>query len=393
MRVGILSSHPIQYQAPWFRSLARELELEVFFAHKPTPEEQSTGFGGAFEWDVDLLSGYKHQFLVNQARYPSTSRFFGCDTPEVSRLISPDRFDAFIVSGWNLKAYWQAIRACRKAHVPVLVRGDSQLRSNMPSLKRMAKQLIYPRMLRQFDGFLSVGERNRQYLRSYGVQDEKIFFVPHFVDSNWFAIRADQARCNRNELRSMLGATDQTLVVLFVGKFVPKKRPQDALEAAGLLARSGTSVACVLVGSGALESELRTASARLGITAAFEGFRNQTEVPRYYDVAHVLVLPSDAGETWGLVVNEAMACGRPAIVSDAVGCVPDLIDEGRTGFSFPVGDTSALADRLESIATMYRDGFDFAAATAAKMNKYSLEAATQATIEAVNRVRAACSTR
>ena len=252
----------------------------------------------------------------------------------------------------------------------------------------MAKQLTYPVMLRQFDGFLSVGERNRQYLRSYGVHDEKIFFVPHFVDNNWFANRAQESRGGRNELRSMTGATDQTLVILFVGKFVPKKRPKDALEAAGLLARRGTRVACVLVGSGALESELRTESARLGITATFAGFKNQTELPPYYDAADVLVLPSDAGETWGLVVNEAMACGRPVVVSDAVGCGPDLIDEGRTGFTFPMGDVSAFADRLQSIATMYRRGFDFASATGTKMNKYSVKAATEATIEAVNRVRA-----
>lgn len=386
MRLGILASHPIQYQSPWFRELARRLDLEVFFAHRPTPDEQAIGFGAAFEWDVDLLSGYQHRFLKNRASAATTSGFFRSDTPEIAGEIQNGAFDAFIVSGWNVKSYWQAVRACRKARVPVLVRGDSQLMSDKRGGKHALKGLVYPAMLRQFAGFLSVGARNRQYLRRYRVPEHSIFFTPHFVDNGWFAVRAQEASSRRSFIRAAWGADEQTTVALFVGKFVPKKRPLDVLEGTYLARTSGKDVIPVFVGAGALESDLRCAAAHLGGAARFEGFKNQTELPAYYAAADVLVLPSDSGETWGLVVNEAMACGRPAVVSEAAGCGPDMIEHGRTGFTFPLANIAALRDRLVAICDMRAAEFDFETPIAQKLSTYSLERATEATIAAVTTV-------
>src|SRR3954471_4092901 len=103
-RLGVLASHPIQYQAPLFRELAKRLDLKVFFAHRQTAQQQAeAGFGTAFDWDVDLLSGYAHMFLENRAPRPGVGRFLGCDTPEVANRIATGRFDAFLVTGWNLR--------------------------------------------------------------------------------------------------------------------------------------------------------------------------------------------------------------------------------------------------------------------------------------------------
>ena len=122
MKLGILTSHPIQYQAPLFRELARHVDLTVYFAHRQTPAAQAeAGFGVAFEWDVDLLSGYRHEFLENVAQTPDTGRFFGCDTPSVRQRIAEGNFDAFLVMGWHLKCFWQAVFACQRAGVPVMV--------------------------------------------------------------------------------------------------------------------------------------------------------------------------------------------------------------------------------------------------------------------------------
>src|SRR5512146_1787934 len=157
MRLGILASHPIQYHAPWFRGLAAKANVEVFFAHRPTAIEQGEGFGETFTWDVDLVNGYHHRFLRNVAPAPSVSRFAGCDTPDVHTAIAAGRFDAFIVTGWHLKTFWQAVRACRKAYMPVLVRGDSQLRTPRSLATRLAKAVTHRWLVRQFDGFLVVG--------------------------------------------------------------------------------------------------------------------------------------------------------------------------------------------------------------------------------------------
>jgi len=355
MRLGILTSHPIQYQAPWFRALAKA---------------------------VDLFSGYSHRFLENVSRRPSVNHFSGCDTPEMCEIIRAGRFDAFIVTGWYLKSYWQAVRACRRNGVPVLVRGDSQLHTSRSQLRQCAKALAYRVMLRQFDGFLVVGQRNREYLAHYGVPAKRIFFVPHFVDNAWFTACAEEARGQRASLRALWGTDEDALVVLFVGKFQPIKRPCDILRALAELGKRGVKAIAVFVGAGKLERSLRTDALGIGVVARFEGFKNQSELPRYYASADVLVLPS-ASETWGLVVNEAMACGLPAIVSDAVGCGPDLIDEGKTGFTFRLGNYAELADRLAKVAQLKRNGHDFTPALASKINAYGVQAAVTQTVEAL----------
>ncbi len=425
MKLGILTSHPIQYQAPWFRGLAKQVELEVFFAHRQTATEQGkAGFGVAFDWDVDLLSGYKHTFLKNVSAKPGVNHFFGCDTPEIAEIIGgrrtvgisdtspnplperggegeqtrhPDRvargpsakrFDAFIVTGWYLKSFWQAVRACRRNKIPVLVRGDSQLLTPRSRLKTLAKELIYRWLLRQFDGFLFVGQRNREYLRHYGVPEKKLFFAPHFVDNDWFKGKAETARKLKAEIRKHWGAGENDFVALFVGKFIPKKRPADLLRALATLNHQPSTINCfgVFVGSGELEQELRELAARENLRVHFAGFNNQSELPAIYASADVLVLPSES-ETWGLVLNEAMACGLPAIVSDAVGCVPDLIEEGKTGFTYRTGDHVELAGRLAQIAHMKQNGQDCTHALTEKMSSYSVEAAVRGTVQAVTEVR------
>ncbi len=387
MRIGILTSHPIQYQAPWFRALARVVDLQVFFTHRQTPAEQAAaGFGVGFDWDVDLLSGYSHRFLENKSRRPGVNRFSGCDTPEIRSIIRQGNYDGFVVTGWHLKSYWQAVRACRRVRVPVLVRGDSQLLTPRSMLKRAIKAVGYRIMLYQFDGFLVVGQRAREYLVHYGVGEDRMFFAPHFVDNEWFALRANETRGARHDVRARWGADEKTLVALFVGKFQRLKRAGDILSALALLKPRGIGAAAVFVGAGELDAELRAQVARENIHASFVGFKNQSELPACYASADVLVLPSDS-ETWGLVVNEAMACGLPAVVSDAVGCAPDLIEEGKTGFTFPVGNVAELADRLARLAAMKREGHDFRPALTEKMRIYSVETAGSGTMQAIEALK------
>lgn len=367
-RIGFLVSHPIQYYAPIFRELARRCDLTVFFAHRQTAEQQArAGFGVAFDWDVDLLSGYDSRFLVNVARQPSTDRFAGCDTPGVADEIARARFDAFVVPGWALRSYWQAVRACRRLGVPVLVRGDSQLGMQRNSVVRIAKAVAFSHLLRRFDGFLYVGQRNREYLLHYGVPAERLFFSPHCVDNDAFAAASSAIRRPEGRRRA-----------LFVGKLIGRKHPADLLHAVARLRDKPVQIA--FAGAGELEPELRKIAAASSVDADFLGFVNQSELPAVYASADVLVLPSDGQETWGLVVNEAMACGIPAIVSDVVGCGPDLIDPGQTGATFPLGDVAALASAIESVLAL--DPEQTRRHLAAKMALYSPARAAAAVVDA-----------
>ena len=230
----------------------------------------------------------------------------------------------------------------------MLVRGDSHLGTRRNGALWAAKALAFPYLLRQFDGFLYVGQRNREYLQHYGVPESRLFFSPHCVDNDVFAAASVAAHGGASGSHRQARRR-----VLFVGKLLARKHPADLLHAVARLAEHRIEV--VFAGSGELEGELRQVAATLALPVTFLGFVNQSQLPAVYASADVLVLPSDGRETWGLVVNEAMACGLPAVVSDAVGCGPDLVERGATGAVFPLGDVAALAAALDSVLSLDAD--------------------------------------
>jgi glycosyltransferase involved in cell wall biosynthesis len=384
MRLAVLTSHPIQYHAPLFRALAEETDLHVFFAHRASPAEQArAGFGTAFDWDVDLTSGYANSFLQNAARRPGTDRFSGCDTPDIGRHLRAGRFQALLVTGWHLKSYLQGAIAARRLGIPVIVRGDSQLETPRSRLKTALKAAAYPSFLRLFDAALYVGRRSRAYYAHYGYPAHRLFFSPHCVDTAWFAARATAEA--RRRLREQCGIAPEARVLLFAGKLVPFKRPVDLVLAAARCRDAKVETEVMVAGSGALEPNVRHAAQATGVRLHLLGFRNQTEMPAAYAAADCLVLPSDGRETWGLVANEALACGRPIVVSEACGCAPDLAGDGSAGRVFPTGDTEALAGAIGGVIGTPPS----ASAIAALSRAYSVEAAAAGIRAAVGRIAAA----
>lgn len=346
-RLAILTTHPVQYYAPLFREIAGRLDLEVFYAHSATPEQQAAaGFDTAFNWDVDLTSGYQYRFLQNVASSPNASSYAGCDVPEISERLRTGRFDSLLALGWHVKALHQGIWAAKRMGLPVMVRGDSQLGMQSSSFRRASKRLLYPSLLRVFNAALAVGQRNREFFRHFAYPGGRIFSSPHAVDTGFFQRGA--TRDARLRLRAALDLPDDVPVVLFAGKLVPFKRPGDVLDAVASLRISGLKAELLLAGAGKLEPELRARAERKGIPLHALGFVNQSKMPDVYAAADVLVLPSTGRETWGLVANEAIASGRPVVLSDTVGSAPDLGD-GIVGRLFPCGDVEALARTLEDV--------------------------------------------
>jgi len=377
-RIGFLVSHPIQYYTPFFRELARRCDLTVYFAHRQDAAEQGqAGYGVAFDWDIDLLSGYESRFLTNVARVPSTQSFAGCNTPGIADRIAESGFDAFVVPGWSLRSYWQAVRACRRARVPVMVRGDSQLAGQRGGAAGRVKGVVFPHLLKQFDACLYVGRRNREYLEHYGVPADRMFFSPHCVDNDAFRRGSDAARAAGGQ-----GAPGGRRRVLFVGRLVESKRPLDVVQAVSRLVSAGMPVELVVAGAGELLPRLEEAARAGGLDVRFLGFVNQSGLPSVYASSDVVVLPSTAVESWGLVVNEAMACGLPAVVSDAVGCGPDLVEPGVTGAVAPLDDVPALATAIASVLALETGGVR--RAVAARMELYSPARAAEGLLEAAD---------
>ena len=387
MKLAIVASHPVQYYAPLFRTLAQQLDLTVFYAHRDTSEDQArAGFGVGFAWDVDLLSGYSSVFLDNRARHPGLGRFGGVDTPDIGVKLRAGGFgggfDGVLVLGWYLKSFIQALVAARRAGIPVMVRGDSQLGTPRSSAKTLLKAALYPLFLRQFAAALVVGERNRAYWRHYGYPAEQMFSSPHCIDNAWFATRATPAA--RAAVRSRFGLAPDTPVALFAGKLLDFKRPGDFIAGVAAARAGGVPVEAMIAGSGPLEAQVRAQAHALDVPLHMLGFCNQSEMPGAYAAADVLVLPSTARETWGLVANEALACGRPVLLSDAVGSAADLTIDARVGRTFPLGDTGACGNVLGSMLAQApgRQAPD-RQAIAEISNRYSLETAADGVVRAL----------
>ena len=389
-RIGILSTHPVQYYAPWFRYLAKHLPLTVYYAHEQSPKEQSdAGFQVEFEWDNDPLAGYDYRWLRNLSSGRTGSRFLRFNTPGIHEIIRTGGFSGFLVIGWDYMSAWQACWAARKSGVPVLMRGDSQLGGYRSALTLLLKRAVYPFGLQQFSGHLYVGERNREYLINYGVPPDRLFFAPHCIDGEYFSkgarVAESSGQCDR--IRSRFGIPDGAFVFAFFGKLIDKKRPGDFLEGVRryLQKEEGRNVHALIVGDGPLAVSLKQKAEEIGDRVHFAGFVNQSEMPGFYRTADVIVLPSDARETWGLVVSEAAACGRPAIVSEEVGCAPDLIDNEYTGFSYTLGDCAQLVDRMASARSVCTVRFNHVQrALAASCSRYSIPRATEGLMLAIS---------
>jgi glycosyltransferase involved in cell wall biosynthesis len=349
-RIGALLTHPIQYYSPWFRHVARCADLKVYYAHRQSDRGQAdAGFGVPFHWDVPLLDGYEWSWLQNVAARPSVDRFDGCDTPAIADIIAHEKFDAFVMFGWNKKCFLQAGQAALRQGAKLLIRVDSQLATPRSALRKLTKWPFYAALLPNVAHYLSPGERTDAYLRHYLVPSRRIHRLPHMVDVARFRTDAERARTSgaAQSLRATHGVAPSHFVLLLAAKLIPKKRPLLALQALAHLRRVAPETLAHLhlwfVGDGPLRAEVEEVIREHDLPAKVLGFVNQSDMPAVYAAADCLVLPSDGSETWGLVVNEAFACGLPAIVSAEAGCAPDLITLGETGWRVARAEADELA--------------------------------------------------
>jgi glycosyltransferase involved in cell wall biosynthesis len=368
--LAILATHPIQNQVPLWQALAREgsIPLEVWYlSDHGTRPSFDREFGKRFSWDVETLSGYPHRFL-NGSENADVQNFLKARVREPLRKLFRDRgVKAVWVQGWQVAAYWQAVWQAHDAGIPVWLRGDSNDLASVPFFKNIAKRLLLDQFFRRTDQFLYVGEANRRFYEAYGIRAEQLHPAPHCVDNERFALQSESLRNDRNSIRSEWKVPDDAYCILFAGKFIPKKRPFDLIAAVRQCEQRqfNRPLHILFAGSGELGADLRKAchvvfdaehpemNGRLNAPrgsnrprASFVGFLNQTEISKAYVAADCKVLPSDTRETWGLVINEALASGLPCIVSDACGCSEDLISPLNPGFRFPLGDIGAIVDAL-----------------------------------------------
>lgn len=382
LQLAIVATHPIQYHLPWYQGLSKhpDVNLKVFYAFLPNEQQQGAGFGESFNWDLPLLEGYSWELLDNQAKVPSLENFWGCNVPKIGERLSSWGADVVLVTGWNAFALLQAIVASKRLRLPLLVRGESNAMRPRVWWKKLTHRLLVGR----FDAVLAIGRASREFYCELGYPSGKIFDTPYFVDNMRFRDSlVDMSEEMISQLRDRFSIPCNITCFIYSGKLNYKKRIMDLLRACTILSEKGIIYHLLVVGAGELKAQAEAYATKNELKVTFTGFLNQSEIPLAYHASDCLVLPSDFGETWGLVVNEAMACGKPAIVSDRVGCGPDLVEDGITGYRFSFGSYTELAHRMERmIEDLPRCRRMGEAARDRVMESYSAERSVEGTVRA-----------
>ncbi len=391
--LAVIETHPIQYHAPVWREVQRAHGIPVtaiYGSDFSMAGYRDAEFNASFSWDADLLRGCTPVFLSRVADSGASDdrQVTTRGLAEVLRRVQPR---AVLSVGYSPRYHSDAFRTAWRAGLPVLFRGETTDHAQQRNLlKRLARDTALRWFYRRCAALLHVGRRSREHFRRLGFGSDESYCSPYCVDTTPF--RTDEAA--RAELRGPtrreLGVTDGQRVIVFCGKLSPRKGPDLLLEAIRQFPEHERSrYVLLLVGDGELKGNLLSlANAAPPLAVRHVGFKQQRELSAYYHAADLFVLPSRHGETWGLVVNEALHHGLPAIVSEAVGCAPDLIEPGRTGEVCETDSASALAAALvralplvgaESVRTQCRK----------KMEGYTVARAAEGIAAAYHSVTAA----
>ncbi len=354
-RVAVVNSHPIQYFAPLYAYLNQDPSLEVtalYGSDISLRGGMDPGFGHAVKWDVDLLSGYRSMFLGPNARHRVPTGFWSLVCPEVWKEIRSGQYDAVWLHGYAYAMDVLALAAAVSRGLPVWFRSETHLGLRRSGWKRRLRDFVLRVAAPLIDRFLAIGTANKDYYRSLGVSDKKIANVPYTVDNDRFIAAARLSSDERAAVRQTFGLPAGRPVVLFASKLIPRKHADDVIHAVARLRDEGVPLSLLIVGTGEMEGTLRSLVTTLQLSGhvIFGGFVNQAELPQVYSVADVFVLPAE-NEPWGLIVNEVMCAGVPVVVAAEVGCVPDLVHDGRNGLLMQAGDVASLVTALRRLVT------------------------------------------
>lgn len=367
-RLAIVATHPVQYHSPLFQCLTNRnnVDVKVFYTWSQWQESKvDAGFGKVVEWDIPLLQGYEYEFVENISANPGINHFRGLINPSLLPKIHDWKSDVVLVFGWN---YWSHLNIMirLKGSTPVFFRGDSHLLNSAPIYKKVLRKAWLTLLYRFVDKAFYVGQNNMDYFKAFGLKNEQLVFAPHAIDNGRFS---SANSLKENIFRDRYGLRQQHIVLLFAGKFEQNKDPETLIKA--FLSLNNNKTRLLMVGNGVLENYLKEIC-KCDSRIQFLDFQNQSLMPSLYAAADVLVLPSQS-ETWGLVINEAMAAGIAIVASDKVGCSKDLVNDGLNGYVFPAGNVKALRTALEKITQDKNKVLKMGANSANLINEWSYE--------------------
>ena len=346
-RLAIITTHPIQYYAPLFRLLNQRkiIDIKVFYTFNTVDNQFDEGFGKEFSWDIPLLEGYDYTFVSNKCN--GRKGFWNIKNPNLINEIKDWGADAILVFGWNYYSHLKLMMYF-KNRIPVLFRGDSTILDDLRgiNLKKYLRRFFLKWVYQYIDIGLYVGECSKEYFLKHGLKIKQLYFAPHAIDNERFKNLNKEQQKWVIKKKTELSINEEDITFLFCGKFQIKKNPLLLINAFKKL--ENEKMHLILVGNGELETKIKHAingNSNIHVLP----FQNQSVMPAVYRLGDVFCLPSQGpGETWGLAVNEAMACGIPCIVSNKVGCSVDLINR-ETGWVFESNNVDVLYNIFRNI--------------------------------------------
>ena len=356
VNVIFLHSHPIQYFAPLYKKVSRSFSsITLFCSDHGLHGEKDREFGVNIKWDIPVLAGYDHIFLKNQSWKPGIYGFFGLMNLGVFPYLLKNKKSLLVVNGWGYFSYiFTLLIGKRLGHV-VCLRGENP--ANQEHVKKgfsakvrswFFKNILFP----SANYIFYIGQQNKQFYLNYGVSADKLIFSPHSVDNERFQLEYKNFSPQKTALRKNLNLPLDKKIILFSGKYIQKKRPLDLLEAFNKCQQKEKAF-LVFMGDGNLRPEMEAFIEKNNMqNVELTGFVNQSKVPQYYAASDVFVMCSQEGETWGLSTNEAMNFKLPVILSDMIGSAYDLVEDGKNGWRFKMGDTYELAEKLDLLLAL-----------------------------------------
>ena len=338
-KLAIITTHPVQYNAPLFKLLhqRKQIEIKVFYTWSQTEAglKYDPGFGKHISWDVPLLNGYPYLFSYNSALNPGSHHKKGIKNPNLITEINTWGANAILVYGWNFEGHQSVINFFYKK-LPLFFRGDSTLLGEQFGMKKIIRRIYLKFIYSKFSVALYAGEANKAYFLAHGFKKGQLVFMPHAIENERFYVNP-QMEIEVAKFKSNLGIKAEATVFLFVGKLDKNKNIELLIET---FLKLNNVAHLIIAGSGKLEHTLVSQNSNQK-NIHFIGFVNQQTMPAIYNSCHVFILPSKS-ETWGLAINEAMAAGKAIIASNTCGAAYDLVKHNKNGFVIDLNIENSL---------------------------------------------------
>jgi glycosyltransferase involved in cell wall biosynthesis len=380
IRTAVIYPLPIPYHHRLFELVAADpaVDLTVFFCRRMQVGR---------EW-TPSEARYPHRFLPNCGLAVQRRDIFAMHfNPSIIIELWRGQFDVIVISGLNHPTMQLAMVYALTARVPYVFWNESHhiRRHRSPWYIRSVKRILYRPLLARSAGCLVTGALAREYFVSYGGRADRTFVVANTTDVSALSEAVKSTRFEAQKLKQELGIGGKR-IILYVGRLAGVKGLGYLVDAFAVVRRARQDTALVLVGSGPLRPELETSCRKHGLqNVVFVGFKQPTELPPYYGLADVFVLPS-LSETWGTVVNEALAAGLPVVVSRTVGAAGDLVRQGENGYIVPEADSQALAHALLAVVGDEGTRKRMAQRSQEIVSSWTHEASASAFVEAVRTV-------